>query len=123
MKYMVLIASTPDGWDALPEDEQRALYGRIGEWWGEHTAAGRIVEGHQLQPADTATTVRIAADGEVAVTDGPFVEAKEFLGGFYLVDVEDGARALELAKQIPDARIPGLAVEVRPVVFADLGND
>ena len=60
---------------------------------------------------------------EPEVTDGPFVEAKEFLGGFYLVDVEDEARAIELAKQIPDARIPGLALEVRPVVFADLGND
>lgn len=114
MKYMVLIASTPDGWDALPEDEQRALYGRIGEWWGEHTAAGRIVEGHQLQPADTATTVRIAADGEVAVTDGPFVEAKEQLAGYCLLECETQERALEIAARWPDASYA--AVELRPLM-------
>jgi hypothetical protein len=56
------------------------------------------------------------------VTDGPFVESKEFLGGFYLLDVESEARAVELAKQIPDASIPGLALELRPVMFADLGD-
>ncbi|HET9879860.1 MAG TPA: YciI family protein [Candidatus Limnocylindria bacterium] len=112
MKYMVLIASTPDGWDALPEDEQRALYGRIGEWWGEHTAAGRIVEGHQLQPADTATTVRIAADGEVAVTDGPFVEAKEVVGGYAIIDVPDLDAAIAMWRTWPS---PDLC-EIRPVV-------
>src|SRR3954453_7855893 len=56
------------------------------------------------------------------VTDGPFVEAKEFMGGFYLLDVANEARAVELALQIPDARIPGLALEIRPVGFAALGD-
>jgi hypothetical protein len=53
------------------------------------------------------------------VTDGPFVEAKEYLGGFYLIDCESKARAIELAAQIPDAAIEGLGVEVRQVMFAD----
>ena len=51
--------------------------------------------------------------------DGPFLEAKEYLGGFYLVDVQNKARAIELAAQIPDAAIEGLGVEVRQVMFAD----
>jgi hypothetical protein len=55
------------------------------------------------------------------VTDGPFLEAKEFLGGFYLIDCESRERAVELAARIPDAAIKGLGVEVRQVMFAD-GN-
>jgi len=53
------------------------------------------------------------------VTDGPFLEAKEYLGGFYLVDCEDKDRAIELALRVPDAAIEGLGVEVRQVMFAD----
>jgi hypothetical protein len=63
-----------------------------------------------------------ARNGVPEVTDGPFVEAKEFMGGFYVMDVEDEARAVELAKLIPDASIEGLAVEIRPVMFSDLGD-
>ncbi len=58
-------------------------------------------------------------NGQPVVTDGPFVEAKEFMGGFYLIDCENKERAVELAAQIPDASIEGLGgIEVRPVVFA-----
>lgn len=56
------------------------------------------------------------------MSDGPFVESKEFMGGVYLIDVEDEARAVELAKQIPDASICGLALELRPVMFADMAD-
>ena len=62
MKYMMLIADSEDGM-ATSTEEEKATYGRIGEWWNEHTAAGRIIEGHELQPSSTATTVRIAPDG------------------------------------------------------------
>jgi hypothetical protein len=58
-------------------------------------------------------------DGLPAVTDGPFVESKEFLGGYYLVDVASRERACELAAMIPDTRIEGLGVEVRGVEFSD----
>ena len=55
--------------------------------------------------------------GVPAVTDGPFLEAKEFMGGYYLVDVESKERAVELAQQIPDAKVAGLAIEVRQIMF------
>jgi hypothetical protein len=57
-------------------------------------------------------------NGQPVVSDGPFAESKEYLGGFYLVDCESKERAIELAAQIPDAAVPGLGVEVRPVMFA-----
>jgi hypothetical protein len=57
-------------------------------------------------------------DGQPVVTDGPYAEAKEYMAGFYLVDVESRERAYELAAKIPDAAVEGLAVEVRPVMFS-----
>jgi hypothetical protein len=73
-----------------------------------------VIGDNQLQPASTATTVRVE-NGETLTTDGPFVETKEALGGYYLVDVGDLDAALELAARVPAARQGG-AVEVRPVV-------
>ena len=70
--------------------------------------------GHQLQPADTATTVRVE-DGRTLTTDGPFADTKEFLGGFYLLEAENLDHALEVAARIPAARMGG-AIEVRPIV-------
>ncbi|HEX5578919.1 MAG TPA: hypothetical protein VFY43_04555, partial [Candidatus Limnocylindria bacterium] len=80
MKYMVLIGSTADGWDHLDQGEQRALMERIGAWWEQHATNGEILEGHQLQPRETATTVRLDRNGQASVTDGPFVEGKEVVG-------------------------------------------
>jgi hypothetical protein len=57
--------------------------------------------------------------GQTVVTDGPFVEAKEYVGGFYLIDCESRERAIELAALIPDTAIEGLGVEVRQVMFSD----
>jgi hypothetical protein len=111
MQYMVLIASPADGWDELSEEEQGALYERIGAWWGEHRAAGRIVE--------TATTVRIAPDGEVTVTDGPFAEAKEIVGGYAIIDVPDLDAAIAMWRTWPS---PDLC-EIRPVVPSDARPD
>ena len=73
-----------------------------------------VVGGEQLQPVETATTVRVQ-NGETLLTDGPFVDAKEHVGGFILVDVDDLDAALEIAARIPAARMGG-AVEVRPLV-------
>jgi hypothetical protein len=58
-------------------------------------------------------------DGKQVVTDGPYLEAKEHLGGFYLIDCEDRARAEDLAAMIPDAKVDGLGIEVRQVMFED----
>ena len=73
-----------------------------------------VIGGEQLQPVETATTVRVR-DGETLLTDGPFVDAKEHLGGFLLIEADDLDAALELAARIPAARMGG-AVEVRPLV-------
>ena len=93
MKYMMLIAGSRGDW-ATRTDEENAAYQRVDAWWGEQAAAGTIVEGHQLEPSPTATTVRIGLDGGTTVTDGPFVEGKELVGGYGILDVPDLDAAL-----------------------------
>jgi hypothetical protein len=113
MKYLLQNYSTPEyreEFERLPADEQRAIV-------AEYLAIGQspeVVGAHQLQPVETATTVRVQ-DGATLLTDGPFVDAKEHLGGYYLVEANDLDGALEIAARIPAARMGG-AVEVRPVV-------
>ena len=110
MKYMALIYANGTGTDGLSEDEQKAVF-------GEYLAlsdAAKTVGGDQLAGADTATTVRVQ-DGDTLTTDGPFVETKEELGGYYIVDADDLDEAIAFAARIPAARFGG-AIEVRPVV-------
>jgi hypothetical protein len=83
----------------------------------EYTAIGQspgVIGGEQLQPVETATTVHVR-NGETLLTDGPFVDVKEHLGGFYLLEADDLDAALEIAARIPAARMGG-AIEVRPLV-------
>ena len=115
MKAMMLIAAREDGMPPSTEDE-RAVYERIGAWWNEQAEAGRIVEGHELQPSSTATTVRIAPDGGTTVTDGPFLEGKEMVGGYGILDVPDLDAALALASSWPGR---ATTLEIRPVVERD----
>ena len=110
MKYMLLIWADDDGWDALSEDEQNAIH----QEYMDIQADNRTVGGEQLQPSATATTVRVQK-GDTITTDGPFLETKEELGGYYLFEADDLDAALEVAAKIPAARRGG-AVEVRPVV-------
>jgi hypothetical protein len=112
MQYMLLIHSgvAGDEFEKLPEDEQKAIFG---EYMAISEAPG-VTGGDQLQPAETATTVRVD-DGKTLTTDGPFVETKEALGGYYLLEADDLDAAIELAARIPAARLGG-AIEVRPVV-------
>ena len=107
MKYLLQIYphQGPEDWARLSADEQDAL---VAEYLEVSRSPG-VVDGAQLQPADTATTVRVA-DGETLLTDGPFMDAKEHVGGFLLVEADDLDGALDVA-----ARMGG-AVEVRPVV-------
>jgi hypothetical protein len=112
MKYLLQIYSTVlrDEFEQLPADEQDAI---VGEYMAIRQSPG-VLGGEQLQPAESATTVRVR-DGETLLTDGPFVDAKEHLGGYLLVEADDLDAALELAARIPAARMGG-AVEVRPLV-------
>jgi hypothetical protein len=115
MKYMMLIAGSEEAWAGRSEEELKALYGRIGDWWGEQAAAGRIIEGHELQPSSTATSVRIGQDGSATVTDGPFMEGKEMVGGYGILDVADLDEALAVASTWPAPDI----LEIRPIVERD----
>ena len=110
MKYALLIYDSSDAWKKLSEDEERAIYG---EYFAISESPG-IVGGAQLQPVETATTVRVQ-NGQTLTTDGPFPETKEFFGGYYLFEGDDLDAALGIAARIPAARMGG-AVEVRPLV-------
>jgi hypothetical protein len=113
MKYMLMFVQASGGWEeSAPADELQATYARIGEWWGKHSAAGTIVEGHQLQPSATATTVD---PGAGTITDGPFLEAKETIGGYGIVEVSDLDAAIALAKTWPSSN----RVEIRPLVVRE----
>ena len=112
MKYLLQIypPAAREEYDRMPEDERQALV-------EEYLAIGRspeVIGGQQLQPIETATTVRVE-NGETLLTDGPFVDAKEHVGGFCLVQADDLDAALDIAARMPAARMGG-AVEVRPLV-------
>jgi len=116
MKFLLLLHNNPAVLEALaPEDQQRLMDGHAAFIAAVQNSGELVVTQALADPAQTAV-VRIH-NGVPAVTDGPFVEAKEFLGGYYLVDVADRDRAIELAGQIPDASIEGLRVEVRQIMF------
>ena len=117
MKYMLLIFSNPENWGALGEVETKQVMDEYWTFTQEITQSGEFVSGEALQGPDTATVVRVRDTGR-AVSDGPFVESKEVLAGYYVVDCKSLDRALELAAKIPDATMGG-GVEVRPV--ADMG--
>ncbi len=113
-QYMLLIYSADD---ARPTPEQ--MQAEMPKWF-EYTEAlqqsGAMVAGDALEPVETATTVRVR-EGETLVTDGPFAETKEALGGYYIVDVPDLDAALEWAAKIPNVGYG--SVEVRPVMVFD----
>jgi hypothetical protein len=114
---MLLIYSNPANWAALPEAEQKGLMDEYGTFSKEIVDSGEFVSGDPLADISTARTVQVRG-GRTDVTDGPFVETKEYLAGYYVVEVETPERAAELAAKIPDARYG--AVEVRPVM--DMGG-
>jgi hypothetical protein len=110
MKYAVLIYSKPGSHEELPDAEREAVFG---EYFALRSDS-RCVEGDQLQPVETATTVQVQ-DGRTLTTDGPFADTKEVFGGYYIFDVANIDEVLELAARVPAARLGG-KVEVRPVV-------
>ena len=117
MKYMLLIhqgttptPNDPEAWAALSQDEQAAV---IAAYRGINETPG-VTPGQQMQPPETATTVRVA-DGTTLTSDGPFVESKEALGGYLFFEADDLDAAIELAARIPAASMGG-AIEVRPLV-------
>jgi hypothetical protein len=111
MRYVLLFAGDQSDFNSMTPADLQTMYGQIGEWWDRHSAAGVITGGQQLQPPNTATTVRHGS-GFPTVTDGPYVESKEQIGGFAVVEVDNLDQALDLAKTWPAQG----TVEVRPAV-------
>src|ERR1700746_3870345 len=110
MKYALLVYSKPGSHEALSEQELQAALGE----YGALSEDPRRVDSAQLQPIETATTVRVQ-NGETLTTDGPFADTKEVFGGYYVLDAADIDEAIDAASRIPAARMEG-SVEVRPVV-------
>ena len=113
MQYLLLIHGDETAYEAMSEQERSDLLGEFIAFTHEIRDSGVYVGSNRLAPTPTAATVRVR-DGEPVVTDGPFAETKEQLGGYYLVDVDSEDEALEWAARIPSARWG--TIEVRPVV-------
>jgi hypothetical protein len=112
VKVMALIYGDASRWDSFSDEEKQAVYARYGAFGEEARAAGAMVAGSELASTRDATTVRVRNE-ETLVTDGPYAEVKEALGGFYVLEVETMDEALDLAAKIPGAETG--AVEVRPI--------
>ena len=111
MKYVLMFTSDATEAAQVTQEKAQEVYGRIYGWFGEH-ADVLSDSGAELQPVETATTVKTGG----VVIDGPFNEAKEVIGGFSVIDVPDMDAALAVAKTWPALELPGVAVEVRPMV-------
>jgi hypothetical protein len=113
MKYMLLIHDDERAFQSLSEADRQAVYAEYRKFSEQITASGNYLSGSELQPTSAATTVRVR-DGKRLVTDGPFAEAREQLGGYYLIEAKDLDEALAVAARIPSARTG--TIEVRPLM-------
>jgi hypothetical protein len=115
MQYVMLIhhGTTPvpgdPSWESVPDERKAAIYAG----WQALNALPGVSPGYGMEAPDSATVVRVR-DGETLVTDGPFAEFKEAIGGMFLVEAEDLDGAIAVAAQVPSAGIEG-AVEIRPI--------
>ena len=117
MKYMLIMQLNPAAFDALTEEQREQVMTGHGAFMETIKASGEMVETHALAEPAQSAVVR-GRGGVPVVTDGPFLETKEFMGGFYVVECATRERAIELAGLIPDSAVDGLGVQVRPIVFS-----
>jgi hypothetical protein len=110
VKYMMMLVRDDDQWEALSDGDRDM--DAIRRWWGGLVERGVLRGGEQLQPARTATTI-VWKQGDPVITDGPFMETKETIGGYGIIDVPDLDSAIEIARSWPAV---GHKVEIRPVI-------
>lgn len=123
MKFLLIMHNRPDVMSRLSEQEMNEVMTGHQDFIRRIRESGELVNTQALAEPGAGTVVRVR-DGLPAVTDGPFLESKEFLAGFYLVECASRERAHELAAMIPDAGVDGLGIEVREVLyFADAGAE
>ena len=114
MQYMALIYGDQNRWASFSDEERKAAYDLYRAFGQEAEAAGVLAGGSELAPTTDATTVRVRAD-ETLVTDGPFAETKEVVGGIFVTELPDLDEAIRLAALIPAASGTG-AIEIRPIL-------
>jgi hypothetical protein len=119
MKYMLLIYHDEQAWNGLTKSEHEQIYLEYRQLIQQLQSGGQYVVGDQLQSTTTARSVRVR-DGKQMVTDGPFAETREQLGGFFMIEADDADEANRIAARIPSARMG--TVEVRPVVESAVGQ-
>lgn len=113
-KYLILIYGDEQQWNAMsPEEEQRIGDGHRA--FGAAAGVG-VLAGHQLEATSLATTLRMGSGGHLAITDGPFAETKEVLGGYYLLEAADLDEAIALSSRLHEVTAGHSGVEIRPVV-------
>jgi hypothetical protein len=112
MKYLCLVYLEETNLDALSPDDSQALVNESLAYDDELRKSGHFIVAQALQPIQNASTLRVR-NGKISITDGPFAETKEQLGGFILIDARDLNDALRVASKIPVARLG--TIEVRPI--------
>jgi hypothetical protein len=117
MKYLLIMHNNPAVMSSLTDDQMKTIMGGHGDFIDTIKESGELIVTQALADPAQSAVVRVR-DGARVVTDGPYLEAKEYLGGYYLVEVENAERAYELAAMIPDASFDGMGIEVRPVMFS-----
>jgi hypothetical protein len=117
MKFLLSMHLNPALFAALTEEERNEIMTGHGAFIETITKSGELITTQALADPSQSAVVRVRG-GQPVVTDGPYLEAKEFLGGFYLVDCDSRERAIELAAMIPDAKVDGMGIEVRQVMFS-----
>jgi hypothetical protein len=113
MRFMLTLIGPEGGWEEITPEQMREEMKKWERFGQEAVEAGAFIAGDGLQPASEGKTVRGGRDEERVVTDGPFAETKEQLGGIYLIEARDLNEAIQVAARIPSARVG--SIEVRPV--------
>ncbi len=112
MQYLLLVYASEKEFEAVPESERGPALAAYADFQKSIEASGHLVGSHRLRPVATATTVRVR-DGKTQMTDGPFAETREQLGGYFLIEAKDLDEATKIAARCPGARHG--AIEVRPI--------
>lgn len=115
MQYLLMCCFDEKQWDAIPKAQRDEVMREYGDWIENTGAAGHYLAGAKLQPTASATTLR-SRSGKPVVTDGPYAETKEQLGGYHLLECRDLDEALAIASRIPTLRVGG-TIEVRPLAY------
>lgn len=113
MQYLLMCCFNEDDWEAIPEEERDRIMDAYGAWIEDVDKSGKHVTTAKLAPSTAATTVRVQ-NGESMISDGPFAETREQLGGYHLVDCANLDEAIALARRIPTLPAGG-TIEVRPL--------